>query len=267
MESFLCVPRHDSKTARSLDSPSPAINEFNKYLASRIDIERDEETVKLEMGERNFRTEDSGFVPLGFQDGARLGAMSWEFADEGHLPTTYKIDMEKPLRPPPTLPYFPAKVVPSGREAVWNFVNVGDKFAGQGWDGALQRLRHAPPSRKGAVRRFIPLVTSKINLSGKRNPTITSDAILTKREKKRKAYAEMLRQNEAGIFTPEQVILNKMRKPGQEFAHVLNAEVMRKKREYREVTLDRKARKRVYDRVADVKAFKARVKGLSYDPK
>jgi len=48
---------------------------------------------------------------------------------------------------------------------------------------------------------------------------------------------------------------------------VLNAEIMKKKREYRDEMLDTKARKRVYDRVADVKAFKARVKGLSYDPK
>ncbi|KAL7417612.1 hypothetical protein BDY24DRAFT_95642 [Mrakia frigida] len=258
MESFLCVPRHLPRGTRTLSSPSPAIAEFQTYLASRIDIERDEETVKLEKGERTFRTEDSGFVPLGFQGGARLGAMSWEFADEGHLPTTFKIDMEKPLRPPPTLPHFPAKVVQSGKEAVWNFVNVGDKFAGQGWDGALQRPGHHPPSRKGAVRRFIPLVTSKVNLSGSRDPTITSANVLSKREKLRRAFAEKAKLNKAGIFTPEQVILAKMKKPNKEFRHVLNAKIMQQKRESREANLEAKARKRIYDRVADVKAFKAR---------
>lgn len=135
METLLLVPSHT--TARRPHEKSPAMADFPTYLPSRIDLDRDLESAAIERGERTDYHENSGFresehlVVSGRKKRDRIGMMSWEFAEEGHTANSAKADLERPLRPPPVVPEFPNKIVATGGEAVWNFVNVGDKFAGQ----------------------------------------------------------------------------------------------------------------------------------------
>ena len=269
MDAFLCVPAHRPQNERSLSKTSPALSEFNNYIGSRIDIERDEETDKLERGERRRRIEDNGFSPW-YEQGSRIGAMSWEFSEEGHIPTTYKIDMEKPLRPPPRVPMFPSKIVETGKAAVWNFVNVGDKFAGFGWDGAMYNKRASGPSRKGANHKFLPLIkATKPHLSGRRDPTLRGTDVLTPREKKRLQYLDTEWKRAQGIVSPRDAIIAKMRAshPDKMLSFEKNEVTMEKKRVYRDKAAQYKADRRVRDRVQDMAAFKEKLNALSHDPK
>ncbi|CDZ96780.1 Ribosomal protein S35, mitochondrial [Phaffia rhodozyma] len=259
MESYLCVPEHNVSTTHESQPRSNAAVQFTQYLGSRIDIERDLETEKLETGERSHRFEDSGFDPATVKS---LGQMSWEMVRDGEQALTSKIALEKPLRPPPAFPVFPNKVVKEAtRSPVWNFVDVGGKFNGLAWDGALGRKGHCPPSPMKAIKQFIPLVKTR---SGPYDPFAKQKADRVKRAA-RAARKEAL--NAAGELTPHQKIVAKMTPAdGGLPVHLVHQDIMVRKAKYREEKKANKYQLRVQqeaDKRAEFKRMvKAKIEGL-----
>jgi hypothetical protein len=200
MEDVLVVPRHKVGN-------SDALAAFPTYLGSRIDLERDIETTKLERGEVTIRVEDNGF--RGDWRSARLPKLSWELAPEGEIALSNKMALEKPLRPPRALPDFPSRVIAPGRsQAVLHVVDVGDKFRGKGWDGKIRRefggkeSGQGYPGKQNAIGKFVPLLTRQIQEQHGVLP-------LSKREKTRRREAYRDELNAKGELTPTQQAMAK----------------------------------------------------------
>lgn len=258
MEAFLCVPKHDAPTSHEDRPSSTAALAFPQYLGSRIDLERDQETEKLATGERVHRFEDSGFDPATTRS---VGLMSWEMTKEGEQPLTSKIALEKPLRPPPTLPVYPNKVVRDGKQPVWNFVDVGGKFEGLGWDGAFQRKGREAPSPLKPMRQFMPLVATR---SGPVEKNARSRVLA---EKKQARLAKRAELNAKGELTPHQAIVAKMTPPsGRRPIHLINEDIMNAKREHRVRMSTVKHNRRIRLKEENKKEFermvKAKIEGL-----
>lgn len=201
MEDFLVVPKHKAGN-------SDAQRAFKDYLGSRIDIERDLEGARLARGELEVRLEDDGYGQAR-NSGKRLGALSWEFAAEGQTPLSTKMQLEKPLRPPPALPEFPSKLIGGGdSKAVDHVVDVGNKFRGQGWDGKInyefynKASGQGYPGHRNPIRKFVPVLTRQIKEA---NGIVTK----TRNEKTAERRARRAALNAEGVLTPTQEILAK----------------------------------------------------------
>lgn len=244
MEAFLCVAPHDRN--RPYNTRTPAMDQFPSQLSSRIDLDRDIESDRVDRGEITRFNEHLE----GFRVDGRIGAMSWEFAEEGRTPMTLKMDLDRPLKPIPKLPLFESKLVSSGREAVWNFVDVKNKFVGQAWDGYVN-LRGSPrPSPKGFIHKFMPLISKgegrlmpKAVLPNGQARSRLSGAPRTARQKIRAAYAHKVHLSAQGIRTPTQQIIDRMTKPGTTPKFLVHQAIQQKKQQFRvQSSKDRKAK-------------------------
>jgi hypothetical protein len=252
MEAFLCVPPHNRN--RPAGTRSSAMDAFPTQLSSRIDLDRDIESDKVDRGEiPRFNEHLEGFRH--YRDGERIGTMSWEFAEEGRESMKAKMELEKPLKPVPKLPVFANRLVSSGKEAVWNFVDVKNKFVGAAWDGLLDRKNHESPARKGGIAKYAHLIRSGqtklmprrvVPLDGSTTPTLvlgTTSAFspkpvasarpLTKRDKDRAAYARKQQLKAEGKLTPTQALIKKISKEGRTPTFRVNEGIMDAKRAFR----------------------------------